>query len=149
MSLERLLRHQHEALNLLHDLLQEEQALLLARQVDGEALNEVAARKQETLAHLDRLDQARRAGLRKLGYADDSAGAAHAAADLNCTASWEKVRAAAEATSHLNRVNGTLIGQRMQHNMNALRMLTEMTARTPYGEDGRLQARSGQLSSSA
>lgn len=149
MSLERLLKHQHDALTTLQDLLQDEQALLLAARVDGEALNAVAAQKQEALARLDRLDEARRSGLRKLGYDEGPAGANKAARDLACETSWAAVRELAERVGHLNRVNGTLIHQRMSHNLNALKMLTEMRARTPYGEDGRLAPSRSQISSSA
>lgn len=149
MSLERLLKRQHDALTTLHELLHEEQALLLARAVDGPALNAVAERKQHELTQVDQLDRARRAGLRKLGYSEDAPGAAKAADDLACTGTWLTVRDLAAAIAHLNQVNGTLIYQRMSHNMRALELLTEMTSRTPYGEDGRLRSRSGQLSSSA
>lgn len=149
MSLANLLTRQLQHLDTLIELLGDEQNALVAGEVDGDRLTEVARRKQTELRAIETLENGRRSVQAKLGYADGTAGAEAAARDAGCIATWQQVHDAARRVAHLNQLNGTLVEQRMQHNQQVLTLLRELARDALYGQDGHQNRSGGHINSSA
>lgn len=147
MSLAEHLERHRARLDALTDLLDEERQLLRDGGVDGAGLGQVAQAKQQHFQALERFETQRRQVQRRLGYDDDRAGDARAAADAGCTALWEAIRERADQVARLNRTNGVLIGIRLEHNQRMLNFIEEAAGKGLYGPDGQARAAGGHVSS--
>ena len=147
MSLAEHLERHRARLDALIGLLDEERQLLRNGSVDGDGLARVAQAKQEQFQALERFETQRRQVQRRLGYDDDRAGDARAAADAGCAGLWESIRERADQAARLNRTNGVLIGIRLEHNQRMLNFIEETTGKGLYGPDGQARAAGGQVSS--
>ena len=127
-------------------LLREEQALLSSGEAaDLDRLPALIARKDAVAETLNRLAERRNAALTSLGLSPDRNGIeawlAGRPQDTALHNRWQDtLRLAAEARE-LNRLNGELIAQRLQHNSRALDIL-QSGGRAPdlYGPDGQYSA---------
>lgn len=135
-ELAEVLSRQYPGLQHLIALLREEQALLMLGQVDGTALTQLAKAKQESLTQLASLEQIRQALHQDMGLADQPDASEQAAREQGCLEEWYKVQALSLQASHLNRLNGTLIQQRLQHNQQVLQGLRQLTDTSVYSADG-------------
>lgn len=147
MSLAEHLERHRGRLDALIGLLEEERLLLRSGGVDGNGLARVAQAKQEHFQALERFETQRRQVQRRLGYDDDRAGDARAAADAGCAGLWEAIRERADQAARLNRTNGVLIGIRLEHNQRMLNFIEEAAGKGLYGPDGQARAAGGQVSS--
>ena len=147
MSLAEHLERHRARLDALTALLDEERQLLRDGGVDGDGLGRVAQAKQQHFQALERFETQRRQVQRRLGYDDDRAGDARAAADAGCTALWEAIRERADQVARLNRTNGVLIGIRLEHNQRMLNFIEEAAGKGLYGPDGQARAAGGHVSS--
>ncbi|QVL42164.1 MAG: flagellar protein FlgN [Alcanivorax sp.] len=147
MSLAEHLERHRARLDVLIGLLDEERQLLRNGGVDGDGLARVAQAKQEQFQALERFETQRRQVQRRLGYDDDRAGDARAAADAGCAGLWESIRERADQVARLNRTNGLLIGIRLEHNQRMLNFIEEAAGKGLYGPDGQARAAGGHVSS--
>ena len=149
MTLTDHLQEQRAHLEQLLDLLHEERRLLAAGLVDGARLSQLAEEKRGQLAQLEKMEQQRRQGLRRLGYSDDRAGDERAASESSCLPLWRGLRDRVEQAAELNRSNGVLIGIRTEHNQRLLNALRDAAGRGLYGPDGQAHGRGARVSSRA
>lgn len=150
MSLAKHLARQSATLAQFILLLEDEQHALAQGQVDGQRLSELAAGKQALLDTLEQLEAQRRHAQLRLGYGDDRQGAARAAADAGCLASWQHLLGQASRAQELNRRNGDGIRARLEQNQRMLNFLREASGSGLYGPDGQSrQGRHGALASRA
>ncbi|SDN88008.1 flagella synthesis protein FlgN [Halomonas shengliensis] len=149
MSLTRLLETQTSRLEALSRLLSQEQELLLAGQVEGRVLEQVAGDKQALLESLEATEKSRLSVQRRLGYAADAEGSRQAAVDAGCLEAWQKLLELAQQTAQQNQRNGRLISVRSQHNRQMLDYLQSIVEARPYTAKGRPRGASGQLNASA
>jgi flagella synthesis protein FlgN len=137
-----VLQQEQAALDQFIELLQQEQAALVAADVDKlQALSEL---KQQLSEHLNALAQQRVAQQERAGFSADAAGtrAWLAAQGTSVVDAWNKLLATAQSARDLNLTNGQLIQTHMQHNHQALAALMGAANRLDvYGADG--QPRSG------
>lgn len=141
MSLGQHLIRQHQRLDALAQLLSDERQALSVGEVNGQQLNDIAARKQALLDELDRLEAQRRTAQRKLGYPDGRLGAEQAAKDASCLEEWHAMREQAEHVRQLNELNGSLVQMRLSHNQRTLNFLHEAAGKSLYGPDGQSNRR--------
>ena len=137
-----VLQQEQAALDHFIELLQQEQAALVAADVDK--LQSLSELKQQLSDHLNTLAQQRVAQQERAGYSNDAAGtrAWLAAQGSSVVDAWNKLLAAAQTARDLNQTNGQLIQTHMQHNQQALAVLLGAANRLDvYGADG--QPRSG------
>ena len=146
MSPEELFEREETHLGTLVDLLRQEFDTLLQHPVDGAALEQLASAKQQQLGALEHLESLRRDSQASLGYPDTPAGAEQAARDQHCLAPWQRVLDGTRRAEHLNRLNGTLIQQRLDHNRRVLGALRELAGNPLYGIDGQSRRHGGSLS---
>lgn len=137
MSLQRLLEEQIERLSTLRDRLEEEQALLVAGDIDGRRLQAVAGEKTQLQESLEDTERRRAEVQRRLGYAAGRDGARQASADADCLAQWETLLATAAEVARLNERNGRLLELRMGHNQEMLDYIHRLADPAVYGADGR------------
>lgn len=124
-------------------LLETEIQLLTQGKVDGQRLNELAADKQALLGEIEQLETQRQYAQSRLGYGSGHQGAARAAADAGCLATWQHLLEQASRAQQLNRLSGETIRNRLEHNQRMLNFLHEAAGKSLYGPDG--QARRGSL----
>ena len=137
-----VLQQEQAALDQFIELLQQEQAALVAADVDK--LQSLSELKQQLSDHLNILAQQRVAQQERAGYSNDAAGtrAWLATQGSSVVEAWNKLLAAAQTARDLNQTNGQLIQTHMQHNQQALAVLLGAANRLDvYGADG--QPRSG------
>lgn len=137
-----VLAQEQAALDQFIELLQQEQAALVAADVDK--LQPLSETKQQLSEQLNSLAQQRIALVQRAGHNADSAGVqAWLAKQPPATAdTWKKLLASAQTARHLNQTNGQLIQTHLQHNQQALAVLMSAANRSDvYGADG--QPRSG------
>lgn len=149
MSLGHHLAQQQQRLAQLTELLTEEQGALSQGLVDGERLARLATDKQALLTQLESAETQRRQVQLKLGYGQDMAGAEQAAMDAGCLPQWHDLLDSTRRIAQLNSLNGTLIGQRLQHNQRMLNFLNEARGQSLYGPDGQSRKTGGHLNSRA
>lgn len=149
MSLGQHLAVQLQRLEQLNALLTEEQIALGEGQVDGERLARLAADKQVLLVRLEEFETQRRLVQLRLGYGQDMAGAEQAAQDAGCLPQWHTLLETTRRTARLNKLNGILIQQRLQHNQRMLNFLNEATGQSLYGPDGQPHKSGGKLNARA
>lgn len=137
-----VLQQEQAALDQFIELLQQEQAALVAADVDK--LQSLSELKQQLSEHLTALAQQRVAQQERAGHSADAAGTRAWLATQSPTvaAAWKKLLATAQTARNLNQTNGQLIQTHMQHNQQALAVLLGAANRLDvYGADG--QPRSG------
>ncbi|WP_116366400.1 flagella synthesis protein FlgN [Parahaliea mediterranea] len=149
MSLEPHLQAQRLQLEQLVALLHSEQSLLTQSQVDGAALDEVAADKQRQLVSLDSFEARRRGAQARLGYAPGREGARAAADDAGCLPLWQSIDQLASEARQLNQTNGELIQLRLENNQRLLNALRESAGNSLYGPDGQAHRRPARVDSRA
>ena len=149
MSLARLLSDQRGRLNTLTQLLEHELEQLTASQVDGDALAQLARRKQELLAEMERMETLRRQVQARLGYAEGPAGARTAAEEAGCLEEWDACLAATERTARLNDLAGELLQMRASHNQKMLDFIHQIADKTLYEPSGRTSRQPARLNTSA
>ena len=115
MSLDRHLDLQHQVVEQLLQLLEQERLTLAQARVDAERLRELVAGKQAALLRLEQLEAMRIGAQLKLGYGPGREGALRA----------------------LNRNNGEAVSQRLKGNQQILDFLDRVTADRLYGPNGR------------
>ncbi|WP_447527326.1 flagella synthesis protein FlgN [Vreelandella sp. TE19] len=149
MSLSRLLLDQHQRLDELLELLTQEQAQLMQGAIDGEVLASLAETKQTLLSSLERMETLRRSTQLRLGYDDDASGAFKAAVDAGCQSSWESFLNKSERAARMNALTGEMLSVRMKHNQDMLGYIQQIAEKTLYQPNGRNQAQSSRLNTSA
>lgn len=149
MSLSRLLQSQTSRLEALSRLLCDEQELLLAGQVEGQALERVADDKQELLESLQITERNRLAVQKRLGYQADAEGSHQAAEDAGCLEEWQVMLELAQQTARQNQRNGRLISVRSQHNRQMLDYLQSIAEARPYTAKGRPHGGASRINASA
>ncbi|HEX2604616.1 MAG TPA: flagellar protein FlgN [Oxalicibacterium sp.] len=134
------LSEEHKAIRALTQLLQQEQAELIAANVEGiAALTEPKAKAAARMAELTNL---RYQALQVAGFEPKETGMkawlGSSAASHTANQSWQELIALAEAAKEINRVNGTLINKQMVRNQNALNVLQfgSLQGHTVYGPNG-------------
>lgn len=123
-SLTKLLNEEDEAMRRLLRLIEHEQALLLAAEIDG--LTALTEEKAEIVAHMATLANRRHQILAAAGFAPGEAGMqAWLASNVTSSAQnpWMEMRALVTAAQELNRTNGLLINRHMTRNQSALNVL--------------------------
>ncbi|GAA3540448.1 flagellar protein FlgN [Zobellella aerophila] len=149
MSLDRHLALQVQRLEQLAQLLTDEQQALSQARVDGPLLSRLAVEKQALLTQLEGAEAQRRQAQLRLGYGKDMEGAEQAAREAGCLPLWHALQDNAQRIARLNSLNGTLIGQRLQHNQRMLNFLHEAAGQSLYGPDGQARKNGGKLASQA
>ena len=149
MSLVHLLTNQQQRLDTLISLLSNEQNLLTQGDVDGDALAQVAKKKQALLEELERIESARRDVQKRLGYADGADGARTAAHDAGCQIAWENLLEKSERAARMNELTGQMLSVRMKHNQEMLDYIRQIAEKTLYKPDGRNSAQPGRINASA
>jgi flagellar biosynthesis protein FlgN len=144
MSLANHLASQQQTLRSFIDLLEEEQRLLGAPEVDGQALLDIAERKRGLLETIEQQEGLRSRAQLKLGYPQGHAGAEQAATEADCLPAWLTLRELAERAQTLNQINGEIIHLRMAQNQRILNFLHEAAGQGLYDPSG--QARRAGLS---
>ena len=148
--LARLIQEEHAGLQGFIGLLQREEALLIATQID--ALATLAEEKTALYRALQRLSDERVVMFARLGAAVNDANIRVVLADLpDALATWESVVSLAAEAKERNRVNGQLITERLQNNQQALSVLLAAAEHPQiYGPDGQSRpTSSGRLFGSA
>lgn len=149
MSLSLLLIDQQHRLDALTSLLSSEQNLLTQGDVDGDALAQVALKKQALLEELERIESVRRGVQKRLGYEDGSNGASAAAQDAGCQAAWESLLEKSERAARMNELTGQMLSVRMKHNQQMLDYIRQIAEKTLYKPNGRNSAQPGRINASA
>lgn len=137
MSLDRHLGLQHQVVEQLLQLLEQERVTLAQARVDAERLRELVAGKQAALLRLEQLEATRVGAQLKLGYGPGRDGALRAARDADCLATWRRLRQSALRARALNRINGEALNVRLKGNQQILDFLDRITADRLYGPNGR------------
>ncbi|MEE1921440.1 flagellar export chaperone FlgN [Pseudomonas sp. 148P] len=137
MSLDRHLDLQHQVVEQLLQLLEQERLALAQARVDAERLRELVAGKQAALLRLEQLEAMRIGAQLKLGYGPGREGALRAARAADCLATWQRLRRSALRARALNRINGEAVSQRLKGNQQILDFLDRVTADRLYGPNGR------------
>jgi flagella synthesis protein FlgN len=131
------LQQEQAALDQFIELLQQEQAALVAADVDK--LQSLSELKQQLSEHLNTLAQQRAAQWERAGFSNDAAGtrAWLATQPPSIVDTWNKLLSTAQTARDLNQTNGQLIQTHMQHNQEALAVLLGAANRLDvYGADG-------------
>ncbi|WP_104201952.1 flagella synthesis protein FlgN [Billgrantia saliphila] len=148
MSLLKLLREQQQRLHDLTQLLQHERSLLASADMGGQALTDLASRKQQLLAKLEATETMRQSVQRRLGYAEGTAGARQAAMEAGCLEAWDSTLELTREARRLNTLNGELVGLRMEQNSRLLGFIHQAAEKTVYRASGRVAAQSGRFNAS-
>ncbi|HAT30324.1 MAG TPA: flagellar biosynthesis protein FlgN [Janthinobacterium sp.] len=128
----------------LFDLMQQEQALLVAADIDG--LTELTARKTPLVQRLAQLSRSRHAALGAAGHPAREEGMNDwlaAEGDEAAAALWSQLLEVTRAAKELNRVNGMLVNKHLAHTQGALNTLR------PPAQAGNFYGPSGQTTSSS
>lgn len=129
---------EQQAIKKFIDVLQEEQALLLAHQAD--TLPALLQTKAEIIAHIAQLTDARYQQLKALTLEDNEKGMHFWIAtkgNAQDDASYKELLSLANAAKELNRLNGLLISKYMLHNQHILDGVQNVLGSGKfYGPDG-------------
>lgn len=136
MSLDRHLDLQHQVVDQLLQLLEQERLALAQARVDAERLRELVAGKQAALLRLEQLEAMRLGAQLKLGYGPGREGAIRAAKAADCLGTWRRLRQSALRARALNRINGQAVSMRLKNNQQILDFLDRITADRLYGPNG-------------
>lgn len=137
MSLPSLIEKQGHRLAGLKTLLEEEQGLLIAGDIDGKRLQAVAEEKTRLQDDLEATETLRAKVQERLGYATGQEGARQAAEDADCLPLWQALLDEAAEVSQLNERNGRLLELRMTHNQQMLDYIHRLADPDVYAADGR------------
>ncbi|MGR4067888.1 flagellar protein FlgN [Halomonas sp. LR3S48] len=148
MSLTKLLQEQQQRLGGVIELLQQERSVLAEARIDGNALGEIAERKQTLLAKLEASETLRQGVQQRLGYANGAEGARQAAADAGCERAWTHTLELTREAQRLNTLNGKLVELRMEQNTRLLTFMHQAAEKTVYRASGRVAAQSGRINAS-
>jgi flagellar biosynthesis protein FlgN len=120
------------------DILQEEQAHLVAADING--LIAVSQQKSRVVSGISELTVQRYSRLANVGYKAMEGGmrawldaTPH---DAECEQSWAELLKLAQTVKSLNNTNGILIGKHLAYNQSALNVLRGTKASGFYGPDG-------------
>ena len=132
------LRAEHKLITALHDVLQQEQELLVA--ADIESLDQLTPRKAELINEMALLANQRHRALGAAGCPPREAGMeswldTHGTADDRKL--WNDVLDQTREAKELNRLNGMLINRQMSHTQGALQALRPQAQAGVYGPSGR------------
>ncbi|WP_370465589.1 flagella synthesis protein FlgN [Nissabacter sp. SGAir0207] len=119
-----------DTLRALLPVMEEEQAMLCAAQVNGVALQRLTEQKSSLLATLAYLD-----GQRKQHETTLSLRAPYAQTPA-LNALWRRIAAGANALNQRNHHNGRLLNQHIAHNQQSLSVLRAGHGQTLYGPNG-------------
>ena len=137
------LQQEQQAARLLIDVLNQEQALLIAADIDSLAM--VTERKVPLVAQMSELATRRHRALGGKGLPASEAGMQAwidrktdgKPADPAAAAAWTALLAMARQAQEINRINGLLINTHMARNQNALNVLrVQGNSGNFYGPDG-------------
>ena len=134
------LQQHHDAVVRFLELLEAEQTMLTDAPASIDALSRLTERKAAQAGELEALDQQRRNLLAARGYTADRSGAAQLAAACGCVDLWQALVERIEATRDQNRINGLVIGNRLDHTQRTLSFLQRATGQTLYGRNGRARS---------
>ena len=126
-----------EALGRFIDLLDHEAEILDSHPVDIEALLQTCEHKGTSMVRLDQLERARSALLESRGLGADRATSDRAAIKLELNELWQRIIQRTEAAAQRNRLNGFVIGRRLDFHSRALNFLQTAAGMTMYGPNGR------------
>ncbi|WP_456267403.1 flagellar protein FlgN [Kushneria sp. AK178] len=126
-----------EALGRFIELLDHEAELLERHPVDIEALLQTCEHKGSAMVRLDQLERARSALLESRGLNTDRATGDRVAIKLELNELWQRVIERTEAAAQRNRLNGFVIGRRLDFHSRALNFLQTAAGMTMYGPNGR------------
>lgn len=149
MSLAAGLQDQFERMELLVGLLGQERKLLGEGVIDGEALNRLAAEKQQVLTAVSRFEHTRRTAAGQLGYGADPAEDERAAREQGCLRLWQGLLSHARTAARLNHFNGKLIDVRQVGNQRLINELRALSRKELYGPDGHARSSRQRVSSRA
>ncbi|MFD1215504.1 MULTISPECIES: flagella synthesis protein FlgN [Microbulbifer] len=149
MSPEALLQQHLHLLETLHGQLLEERQQVSRGKLDGAELANIAHRKQQCVADINRLEQQRRQLLTRMGYANNRSGDEQAARDGGYAGQWRALLTLAAETAAMNTSNGEMIRLRTEHNQRLLNALQEAAGKNLYGPDGRASGRATKVDARA
>lgn len=142
------LQEEQQAARQLIDLLHQEQALLIAADIDGIVM--VTERKGPIIARMSELATRRHRALATAGHSADEAGmqdwidrqVAGKPTHAQASSDWTALLAMARQAREINRINGVLINSHMARNQSALNVLrVQSTGGNFYGPDGQATSR--------
>ncbi|MCE3025831.1 flagella synthesis protein FlgN [Salinicola sp. DM10] len=136
MNVKDLLTEQLHQLEQLLETLTAERECLKEGRADGEVLNTLATHKQAQLAELERLEHLRRDAQQAQGLGDGARGAEQLADIHDADQLWGQIRQQADRLKQMNRLNGFVISQRMEHNQRAIDFLERAVGGSVYGRNG-------------
>lgn len=131
------LHDENRAAQSLLDLLNQEQAQLIAADIDG--LTGLTEEKTRLVAQMSALATRRYAALTAAGFASGEAGMQCwlEQSDTAAADAWRQLLSLAQAAKEVNRVNGLLIGKHLTRNQASLNLLKGgPQAQTLYGPNG-------------
>ena len=138
--------HERDATRDFVEVLRREQHAL--QQADTSLLPALAAEKARQAQYLTELADARNCWLTTRGQLKGRSGMEHALQDLSAAAdAWNDLLQLAETAEQLNKINGTLIRQRLRYVQQRLEVLQSPMSSVPatalYGPNGQHQPFSG------
>lgn len=139
MSLAKHLETSKEVITEFVALLEEEQRVLASSQIDGQAIVDLANRKNAIVERLRQLEQVRNLVQQRKGYPDGLPGARQAAKDDGCSALWDEILVLSTRAKNLNELNGMQVSMHMEQNRKRLAFLNKASDAQIYGRDGKSQ----------
>ena len=142
------LPQEQQAARVLIDLMQQEQAALIAADIDS--LTMITERKTPVVAQMSELATKRHRALATLGHAASEIGmqawieTGHSGqpAHPQAATAWNALLAMARQAKEINRINGLLISSHIARNQNALNVLrVQSGGGNLYGPDGQATSR--------
>lgn len=131
-------------------LLEEEQRSLTSSKVDGRLIADIASRKSDKLATIDKLEEVRRKVQKMMGYPDGRNGAQQAAKDGSCTDLWDAILTLTDRAKNLNELNGIQVHMHIEQNRRLMTFMNKASGTPLYGRDGKSQRKSlGAISTKA
>jgi flagella synthesis protein FlgN len=133
------LREEHKAIAALLELMKQEQAQLIAANIEG--LQELTDQKAKIITQMSEMAVQRHRALAIAGFAPKEEGMQAWIASINQTSvgeAWAQLLALTRTAKELNRVNGMLINKKLAHNQSALNALHAPAAGSNnfYGPNG-------------
>jgi flagellar biosynthesis/type III secretory pathway chaperone len=119
------------------ELLKEEQALYSTVTLLGDAMIEMAERKNALALKAEQLSKETNLGLAKLQYPVGREGAERLAEVSNCLPLWDSIVDLAMKAKVQNEVNGTLLQMRWEPTKQMSALLQKLSGSALYGPDGK------------
>ena len=149
MNLPEHLSAQLGRLEQLQETLLLEQQQLLATDIDGRRLAQLADSKRALLEAIEDQETVRRKLQELQGWEAGAEGMRQAAARADCESLWASVIDLGERVARSNSRNGELIALRMGQNQRLLNALHDARGHHLYGPDGQTASRGSQVDSRA